>query len=158
MPFDGILYISPQLVHYPLHSAPQPCTVNVSADIFAAQRQQYCSMVHMLDAFLARVEALLQSQWDDSLTWVVSDNGAMPAWSTQPPASAGSNDPLRARGGGGPYTKEDCTFHRLSRVASFPLEEGEAAKKTSCSIKKNSCWCMPLTLSLRFLVKCTMRK
>ena len=53
-------------------------------------------MVQMLDTLLARVEAILQSRWDDSLMWVVSDNGAMPAWSTQPPAaSAGSNDPLR---------------------------------------------------------------
>lgn len=107
------LYFSPQLLHTPIHDDPggegeeHACPHIVpSASLPSARRSALCAMASRLDASVGRlVGALVDAgMYNDSLVWLVSDNGGMPAVEVEDGASpvggigvgsASSNWPLR---------------------------------------------------------------
>lgn len=97
------LYFAEQHLHIPIESPPysrhlQRCQKRgVKGGSTVVNRTVLCAMASMLDESMGEFVAKLKAygMWDNTLIWVLSDNGGMTHWSENFPASASSNYPLR---------------------------------------------------------------
>ena len=95
-------YYAPQSIHLPLELPDKSehhlakCR-NVSGGVAAPNRTVLCAMASALDELVGDMEAALREQgmWDNTLLFVISDNGGMTAWTDEWPASGSTNWPLR---------------------------------------------------------------
>mmetsp|Transcript_13173 Transcript_13173/g.25572 ORF Transcript_13173/g.25572 Transcript_13173/m.25572 type:complete len:552 (+) Transcript_13173:81-1736(+) len=95
------LYFAEQLLHIPIQAPPEEehmeACKHVVGGSAAVNRTVLCSMASKLDSSMSQLVSLLKAKgmWDNTLIWVVSDNGGMTHWAEAFPASASSNFPLR---------------------------------------------------------------
>lgn len=95
------LYLAEQSIHIPIQAPPgrrlnERCR-GVTGGQALTNRTTLCAMAGSLDDSLGQVATLLKKyrMWNETLVWVVSDNGGMTNWADNFPASASSNWPLR---------------------------------------------------------------
>eukprot|EP00939_MAST-03C_sp_MAST-3C-sp1_P000990 g990.t1 len=95
------VYFAEQTLHLPLQMPPNPEHGEACRHVVGGNelinRTVLCSMANRLDKAVGNVETLLQKYglFENTVVWVVSDNGGMTDWSDNFPASASSNWPLR---------------------------------------------------------------
>lgn len=102
------LYYAEQQLHVPIQVPQDPKHLDACAHVtggtagnstsgYSVNRTILCAMASQLDASVGRMVDTLKehAMWDDTLIWVLSDNGGMTHWGDVFPASASSNWPLR---------------------------------------------------------------
>lgn len=95
------LYFAEQLLHLPLQAPPDSKHLEVCRDVVGGggtvNRTVLCSMASKLDESVGQFVSMVKSagMWENTILWIVSDNGGMTEWSPSFPASASSNWPFR---------------------------------------------------------------
>jgi arylsulfatase B/arylsulfatase I/J len=97
------VYFAQQLLHIPLQLPDAPHHLDACRDVTGdcntqgVNRTVLCAMASQLDESIGRTVQMLKDYglYDNTVIWVVSDNGGMTHWGDTFPASASSNFPLR---------------------------------------------------------------